>query len=129
MSHEYSVQGPTGLLFLLRLSVEAFRIASHGDSLVTEVTSALGTPFQSYQSVSPHFSVGCGDVYVCAGGFSGGGARGGRLAVAASPSAVHAAVGPAQSGVSNVAVGCVAIVLRRMERPVRPLCADASSRC
>ena len=49
-----STQGPTGLLFLLRLSVEAFRIASHGDSLVTEVTSALGTPFQSYQSVSPH---------------------------------------------------------------------------
>ena len=34
---------------------------------------------------------------MCAGGFGGGGARGGRLAVAASPTAV----GPAQSGVSN----------------------------
>ena len=54
----------------------------------------------SFQAVATPLSVRCGDVYVsimCAGGFGGGGARGGRFAMATFPTAV----GPAQSGVSN----------------------------
>ena len=66
-------------------------------------------PLQAVVTLSPRGpSARCVVTCNCAGEFGGGGARGGRLAVAASPTAV----GPAQSGVSNCCMHAVTSAAR-----------------